>query len=492
MTEDVGKATYLGSRPDSPLSWISYMEQKLTTQESKIRRPVDYYDNNFGSLTFAQTKFREVFGDLFIGWQDNFCQLIVDSISERLRPQGFRFSETEQADEEANKIWQRSSLDADSNAAHIEALVTGSAYLCVWHDDNGDPVIIPESASEVVVQYAPGSRRKVIAAYKRYYDDWGARHATLWLEDYVYTANWVMEGVEGKWTLAGEPEENYLGIVPVVPLMNRSRLKRAAYSELDAIMPVQDAINKVTADAIVASEFAAYPQRIITGLEPLDESATPEQVQQERVRQMKAYIDRILEVSDPDVKWGQFDPADLGNYVKLIDMLVQHMASRSRVPFHYFLLNGGQAPSGESITAAEAGLVAKARERMLHFGESWEMAMRIAFLVQGDQKRYDNFQAEMIWGDPEHRSKNALADQLMKQKGFGVPDRQLQEDFGYSPQTIKRFAAMIRAQQDEEIASAKRRQEAGVDPVPGEDPKAGGKPTPDAHSEKQLAQQKSA
>src|SRR5690606_997186 len=109
-----------------------------------------------------------------------------------------------------------------------------------------------------------------------------------------------------------------------------------------AIIPVQDAINKIAADAIVASEFAAFPQRIISGVEPLPDEPTEEDIAQARASAVKAYIDRILTLDNPDAKWGQFQAADLKNYVALIDMLVQHMASQSRVPFHYFLLNGGQ------------------------------------------------------------------------------------------------------------------------------------------------------
>jgi hypothetical protein len=116
------------------------------------------------------------------------------------------------------------------------------------------------------------------------------------------------------------------------------------------------------------------------------------------------------------------------------------MASISRIPFHYFL-NGGTVPSGESITAAEAGLIAKTRERMLHFGEAWEEVMRLCFKVLGDA-RSEAYSAETIWKDPENRTESQHMDALLKLQMIGVPRDQLLSDAGYSPQQIARFADM--------------------------------------------------
>lgn len=459
-------------KPTTPQEWFEWMDAKLARESSAADKYTRYYDSQINSLAFAQEKFSQIFGDMFTGWQDNFTQLIVDSISERLSVKGFRFGEDHAADKDAAKIWQRNFLDAESNAAHIDALVRGEAYLTVWHEgDHMKPIIVPESSENVVVQYYPGSRRKVQVAFKKYYDDWGGVHATLWTEKNIFTSEW--NGRSG-WA-APVSEKNFLGEVPVVPLQNRTRLSSAPKSELTNIIPLQDAINKIAADAIVASEFAAFPQRILSGIESLDENSSDEEQAAERKRELKVYIDRIIELDSVDVKWGQFEAADLSNYVTLIDMLVQHLASQSRVPFHYFLLNGGQAPSGEAITAAEAGLVAKARERMLHFGESWEQAMRLAFKVM-DDPRAEVWDAETIWGDPEHRSQGALADALLKLKGIGVPDKALQEEYGYSPSEIERFDQMIEDQFELEVKRTKEMAEAMPQPATGQPGAA--KPTP--------------
>lgn len=462
-------------KPTDPLGWVAHLEGRLSNQTAVSDVFARYYDSTATNLAYAQEKFADTFGDMFVGWNDNFCPLIVDSISERLTVKGFRMGPEEAADEDAHKIWRTNGLDANSNAAHIDAMVRASSYLVVWGDAEDEPLVSPEPASQVAVQYLAGTRRTLEAALKRYTDDWGTQFSTLWLPDKVYTASM---GTNGKWNLDNpHGETNPLGVVPVVPLNNRSRLLTQGVtgasgprSELAGIIPIQDAINKISADAIVASEFAAFPQRILAGLEPFTDPNA------ERVAMMKAYVDRILVVDGENVSWGQFDATDLSNYVKLIDMLVQHLASRSRVPFHYFLLNGGQAPSGESITAAEAGLVAKARERMLHFGEGWVAAMRMAFKVKGDA-RANAWDAEVIWGDPEHRSKAALVDALLKAKELGVPDRQLQEDYGYTPSQIARFADMQATELKAQIAKQKALS-AVTGAIGGSAPAGNGTPAP--------------
>ncbi|MFJ3634639.1 phage portal protein [Streptomyces sp. NPDC090112] len=409
---------------------MDWLHSKLLQRRTKLRFYSNYYDGRHQKMVFAQAKYQSEFGRLFDSWSDNFCGLIVDSVNERLYIDGFQMTDEPGGDKDAREIWQRNRLDAESNAAHLDAMVHGVSYAVVWADAAGQPVISIESAENLVVQYKPGSRWDIEAAAKFYQDDWGREFVTLWWNGKVYTGS----GLTGNW---GDYKEapNPLKVPPVVPIPNRSRLTGPAISDLTVVVPLADAINKTVADALVASEYAAWPQRYVTGLEiQEDEQGRP-------IEPYKVAVDKLLQAENPDVKFGQFEAADLKNYVNLVNMLVQHMASISRIPFHYFLLNGGTAPSGESITSAEAGLIAKARERMLHFGEAWERVMRLAFLVLGD-KRSEAHGAEVIWRDPENRTEAQHMDALLKAQLIGVPRDQLLLDAGYTPQQIERFRSM--------------------------------------------------
>ncbi|GCD99854.1 phage portal protein [Embleya hyalina] len=433
------------SPPDSPEQWIRYLQGKLLSSAGRFKALGDYYDGEHQKLVFAQARHKEQFASLFNNWSDNFTGLIVDSVNERLAIDGFRMTEELHADKAASEIWQRNFMDAESNAAHLDALIHGVSYAIVWADKDGRPTITIESAEHVVVQYRPGSRREIEAAAKFYVDDWGRTWSTLWLPNGVYT----FQEAGQTWRQA-KRARNPTGVVPVVPISNRSRLTGKPLSDLRGVIPLQDAINKIVSDALVASEFMAWPQRFVTGLEILeDEDGRP-------VEPFQVAVDKLLQAEDPNAKFGQFEAADLSNYCDLVAMLVQHMASISRIPFHYFLLNGGQAPSGEAITSAEAGLISKVRERMLHFGEAWERVLRLCFAVMGDKKRAEAWSAEVMWRDPENRTEAQHMDALMKLSLIGVPRNQLLADAGYSPQQIERFKSMREDDAKDEMELARK------------------------------------
>ncbi|WP_440066458.1 phage portal protein [Streptosporangium sp. OZ121] len=444
-----------GREPQTPNEWIDHLTRQIHIESAETRRYDEYYEGNH-PLAFAQVKFREAFGGMFQGqWADNFCALVVDSVAERLQVEGFRLTEDPKADRDAADIWQRSGMDADSDAAHTDALIQRRAYVHVWADADGKPTITPYSAHEMTLAYVPGSRRTRRVALKRQVDEWGTEHVALMTAKSVYTTS-RPEGRD-KWD-DGKPAKNPLGVVPVIALDNRPRLNRKPMSELHRIIPLQDAVNKVMIDALVASEMGAFPMRWVTGLELAEEdgkTAPPP---------FKVALDKMLHSEDPNTKFGQFETVDLANYVRLIDALTTHIASVSRIPTHYFLLQAGQPPSGESIKSAEAGLVAKVLQRQRCFGEAWEEVIRLAFAVLKDP-RQNAHSAEVIWRDPEYRTEGEHVDALLKKKTFGVPDRQLQEDAGYTPAQIERFPQL----RDEQAKEARDRAERfGPPVVPGE------------------------
>ncbi|WP_274911794.1 phage portal protein [Streptomyces sp. WZ-12] len=420
--------------PDTPIQWLQYLLAKYEGNLDRIKRFAEYYEGDHQRMMFAQAKFSNAFGEAFSSWSDNFCGLIVDSVNERMKIEGFRMADTPEADNAAQKIWERNFLDADSNAAHLDAMIQGASYGVVWWGEDGGPAITIESAENMAVQYMPGSRRELVAAAKFLTDDWGRQYATLWMADAVYE----FETYDGDWVGSSEGIPNPLGAIPVVPINNRSRLTGDPLSDLDSIIPLQDAINKTVADALVASEYAAWPQRYVTGLE-IQEDADGNPIEPFRVA-----VDKLLQAEDPGASFGQFEAADLGNYSTLVTMLVQHLASASRIPFHYFL-QGAVIPSGDAITSAEAGLISKTRERMLHFGEAWERIMLLAFRVMGQD--LEPGAIEVLWRDPEHRTEAQHIDSLVKKLSLGVPRQQLWEDAGYSPSQISRFTSMLEQQE---------------------------------------------
>ncbi|MFI5865857.1 phage portal protein [Streptomyces sp. NPDC051546] len=425
-----GSHTPFIGKPQTPDQWLMYLYGRLPGPGHPSRLYSEYYEGHQQKLAFSQMRYKAAFASVFEQWRDNFCGMIVDATNERLNIDSFRVPGEEATDKDARVFWQRSSMDAYSNAVHLEALIQGRAYVVVWADREGEPTITPVSAERMAVSYKAGSLSELEAAARFEIDSWGRQQITLWTEEYVYE---VAYGTT-EWD-KGETQPNPLKRVPVVPFENRSRLLGDPFSDLANVIPIQDAINKITMDALTASEMAAFPQRYVTGLEIVEDS------QGRPVEPFNVGLDKILQAEDPSATFGSFAAADLKNYVVLVDMLVQHLCSVSRVPSHYFLVNSGSQPSGEAIISAEAGLVAKVRERMLHFGEAWERVIRLCFAVKRD-KRMNAFEMETRWRDPEYRTEAQHIDALLKMKQLNVPEEVLWAEAGFTAAQIDSFREM--------------------------------------------------
>jgi hypothetical protein len=64
-----------------------------------------YYEGD-QTLALVTRKFRDAYGALFQDLTDNYMQLVVEAPAERLRVQGFRFGNDQDADTDAWRIWQ--------------------------------------------------------------------------------------------------------------------------------------------------------------------------------------------------------------------------------------------------------------------------------------------------------------------------------------------------------------------------------------------------
>lgn len=453
----------------SPEWWRDRLGKKLDARNAPMQRLQDYYDG-IHPLAFASERFREAFGGRLRAFSDNYCPLVVEAVEERLTVTGFRMGAAKDldADQDAWRIWQTNGLDAKSELAHREALIKGCAYVIVSPFtadlvDPQTPLITIEDPMEVIVDCAPDNGRRR-AALKRWKDDDEFLRAVLWLPGELYrwrSATTYRGGAAEniRWNEYALPEDGDGGFpirlftqggqpfneIPVVPLPNRPLRDGTFASEIAMVLPAQDAINKTAADLLIASEFAAYRQRYLLNL---DLEIDPD-TQKPRVP-FKVGVDQLLIVGSPDrtedpnkppVEVGSWDVSPLQPYIDSHERWVQSIATRTRTPAHYLLGSSGVFPSGESLKATETGLVAKARQKMRHFGEGWEEAIRLAFEVL-DDPRSEVIDSETIWADPESRTEAELADALVKRQSIGVPNEQLWEDAGYSPQQIARFAGL--------------------------------------------------
>jgi hypothetical protein len=427
-------------KPGEPLWWVDRLWKQLVKRRKYVDLMRLYYSGDH-PLPMIQEKARSAFQRLLKQSRSNYTGLVVDATAERIQVDGFRFGDEDIADQEAWRVWQASSMDADSDLLITEAVKVGRAFALVAPnpDDPTTPIITAEDATQAIVAYKPGSRRDRAAGLKTWMDDWtGQFMATLYLPDglYKFQAPKPQQGIpKPRWVkreVGGEqwPAPNPLGVVPLIEIQNRPDLLGDAHSEIEDVLDVQDRINKTLIDRMMAQEFSAFRQRWMTGYEvPTDDSGQP-------IEPFKAAVDRLWVIEDENVKVGEFSSTDLGPYLASIEADVQHMAARTRTPAQY-LLGKLSNVNGETLKATESGLVAKVRQRCRPLGEGLEEVVRLYLQAAGDAR--DLSSIEVIWHNPEFRTEGELVDALVKMSTLGVPREALWERWGASQTEIAKW-----------------------------------------------------
>jgi hypothetical protein len=463
--------------PLTPPWWLARLLPQLVGQARACGPFADFYEGN-QPLAFASQKFLQVYGARFGSYHANFMPLVVDAERERLVVTGFRFGDKPEADKGVWALWQDNQMDAESQIAHEIALSKGKAYVAV-DPFAEEPTITVEDPAEVIVESAPGNRRKRLAGLKVFTSDDGYARAILYLPDDIYfyrserarTDSTYSTLTDVRWVndvpLNAESNEfqNKLGAVPIVPLVNRPRRDGSGRSEIEPVMGNQLAINFLRYAALIGSDTAALPQRWAKNLDVQIDDATGKP--KEPFRQGRDTLwatkrptpEEMAEYGDqfPDTEFGQFPAASLEPYVRMIEEEIGMMASNSRTPYHYLLGSPTSVPpSGESLKSSEAPMVKKVEAQSIHFGEAWEEVMRLALIANNQRgKAGRSSGAETLWADAETRNEAARTDSILKQYQAGLLDDQSAlTQLGYSPQEIERIMAQKAAEKAARAAAA--------------------------------------
>ncbi|HEY9476794.1 MAG TPA: phage portal protein [Mycobacteriales bacterium] len=468
--------------PTDPLGWAQYLSVILASEQNRLQLLDDEYEME-APRAYMHPDLVQELGDrieqVVIAWP----QLVVDSVEERLEVEGFRLPDADDADVEMWRVWQANGMDEESQLGRVDALVMGRSYLAVGanEDDTSTPLVTVESPLEVYADVDPRTR-KVRAALRRYSDE-----ATIVRprEDYatLYLPNETIYYDIGKdWKETGR-DEHKLGEVPLIPLVNRGRLSsrsrrqltvsgRLGRSELDPILPLARAANKIATDMMVASEGVAIPLRGLWGIGPDD----LEDQDGNKLTAMQAILGKLLMLPVEGGREFQFPAADLSNFHKTINQLAHLVASIAGLPSDYLGLTTENPPSAESRRAGEIRLIKRCERKQVPFGGAYEHTQRVIRRFQDGGGPVDKRlrSLETIWRDPATPTVAAMADAAVKLRAEGISTlRQAREDVRYSQGQIRRME-----KEDEQEARRQAQTVFGVKPdeSAGEPAPAAGEP----------------
>lgn len=408
----------------------------------------NYYDGIQPTIIASYDKRNQAFFELFEKFSDNLCRVPVDAVADRLQVREFSVETGDaEADSDSWQLWMDNRMAEHAHRVHREALRCGDAYVLVWPDDEGVVRLYPQRARQVVVYYNEEKPDQIDWAAK-----WWVEAANKRIRINLYFPDRIekyAKPAEQSFTLPqsgktfGVPEviTHKYGRVPVFHFANDSDDGIRGRSELELVMPLQNALNKTLLDMLVGSEYHALPQRWITGLEVLrDENGKP-------MKPFEPGADKIWTVANEQAKFGQFDAANLEQFLKVADNLRTEVARVTGLPMHYMNVSSGQQPSGEALRTSEARLVQKVKARQSSFGEAWEDVM--AFALQMDGKA-SGLELQATWVDPQSVSDEEKLNGLILKQTIGVSQEQLLSEAGYGDDEVKRMIEEKRAAMEEQ------------------------------------------
>lgn len=417
---------------------VTQMEHRLATAQGDVREDFSYYNSEHRLQAIGVSVPPEMRNLLAqVGWP----RIYIDAIEERLDVEGFRMAGQSHADDRLWAWWQENDLDVESGLAHTEALVHGRSYITVSAspDEHGSPIIRAESPKHMWVDIDPHTR-EVARAVRMYRspDSPDYDGATLFLPDKTVMMVRGKNG-QGRWTVRETIEHN-LGVVPVVPIVNRERLSdRYGCSEITPeLRSVTDAAARIMMNMQATAELMAVPQRVLFGVAQDALAADPE----DRQSVIEAYFARIIAVEDSDAHATQFTAAELRNFTEVLQELAKQAASYTGLPPQYLSFNSDNPASAEAIRSSETRLVKKCERKARMFGNSWERVMRLAMLVTDGSIPQEAYRMEALWRDPATPTFAAKADAVTKLYNNGqgiIPKERARIDLGYSVEERKQM-----------------------------------------------------
>lgn len=451
----------------SEANWLKHLIQ-CHDQEKRDLLALDAYYEGTQPLSYMAPELILELEDRMRQVVVNWPRLVVDSVEERLDVEGFRLSGAAEADKRLWEWWQANNLDEESQLGHLDALTMRRSFVIVGSDDEDEdvPLITVESPLEVHAERDPRTRR-VASAVKRWSEEENGtktEFATLYLPD---VTSWRQKD-GGEWQ-EYDRDEHGLGVVPVVPLVNRARTRnRTGVSELQDVIPLSDAACKIATDMMVSAEYHAVPRRVAFGFgeeDFVDEAGNPVSAFSRVVGRMWATEKSKLEGADVV----QFPEASLNNFHETINALAGLVASLSGLPPHFLGLTTDNPASADAIRSSEARLIKRAERKQRSFGGSWEQVQRLAVRVVTGEWAPGMRGLETIWRDASTPTIAQAGDAATKKYHARiVPLRQTREDLGYTDVQIARMEEADEA--EDPVARAIVRNPAGsVGPKPAAD-----------------------
>jgi hypothetical protein len=326
---------------------------------------LDNYYQGTQPTVYLTARLREIFRGVDISFVENWCSVVIDACDERINLVGFEAS-VPAVKKLLSAAWERNVIANEASDIHSDAMVTGECYAIAWPGKDGKAEVFYNSPFAVHAVYSSENPRQMVYAGKIFDGEDGKGRMTLYYPDRLeyYRVDKPLAKIEDSSAFVPDHDDFPEGMAPNpynrVPVFH-FRINRRIQSDLVNVIPLQNGINKLLSDMMVAAEYGAFRQRYV-----ISNSDTSE---------LKNAPNEVWSIPAGDgvgqqTAVGEFNATDLKNYLDAIDRLSLAIGVISRTPKHYFFTSTGD-PSGEALIALEAPLNKKAQDRIDRFRPVW-------------------------------------------------------------------------------------------------------------------------
>ncbi|MGB4136410.1 MAG: phage portal protein, partial [Microbacterium sp.] len=279
--------------------------------------------------------------------------------------------------------------------------------------------------------------------------------------------SWFKLTREGSgWVDAGKNGAHPMKAVPFVTFDYRPNANGDIFSPVDPLIPQQNAINTIRFNMLLAMQFSAFRQRVVTGFDPVlrdesgqivyqkDEHGEYVLVNGRRVPLLsdfgRAAVDRMLVFNGDQTKVFDMPESNLANYVTMLTEFLTQFFATSQVPPQYLLSRMANL-SGDAISGAESTLTSLQGELKRYSNEGMVELFTLAARASGREE--PNPDMEMLYADTEVKSFAAIVDGIGKLITSGFPREAAWEMLpGANQPKVQRWLEMADAEMEQDFS----------------------------------------
>jgi hypothetical protein len=413
----------------------------LSKKQAPYNKLFAYYEGDQPLSYMNSSRMEKIFQGLDGYFAQNWCSVVVDAVRDRIN---LRNIEVKGAAASAWKeMWEGSQLELESDEVHEAELISGEAYMICWKNADEKMEAYFNDPRLCHIFYNAEFPRKKDFAAKWFVDGDERLRLTLYypdhLEYYISQGKAKSANRASAFTPMDQPSAvNPFNEVPVFHFRKSKKIR----SDLKNVVPIQNAVNKLVADMMVAAEFGAFKQRYVIS-------------NSEVQGKLKNSPDEIWDLPAGDgqsqqTQAGQFDATPLDNYLQGIEKQVVAISSITRTPKHYFFQIGSNI-SGEALIAMEASLNKKAQDRIDRYAPVWKEVT--LFMLKGDGKEVNAADVTVSFDRPETMQPRTQAETRQMNVNAGVSIVTVWREEGKSDAWINQALADKKAEDERKQTS---------------------------------------